>query len=175
MNRTNLVEDFTLLAVPPWWQSPIAIVLMLLAAVLVALLVRWVLKRMLERKPTEPGLPPVPDLHASFLERLARLRAQRASMDGYALAIATSELLREYVEWRFRIRILFQTTREFLDTAAVSNALDSEQRARLGKFLEFCDRVKFARQQATTSEGDGLLDAAESMIRSGQAQPGGES
>jgi hypothetical protein len=173
MNRTNLVEDLTLLTVPPWWQSPLAIAVFVVSLLIVAVLLRWLVGRLSSRPAESNLLPPVPDRHAEFLARLARLRQDRATLDGYALAIACSELLREYVEWRFRLHIRFQTTREFLGAAAVHEALDAGQRARLGEFLGFCDRVKFARQRATASEGDQLLDSAETFIRSGQSPTGG--
>ncbi len=173
MNRTNLVEDLTLLTVPPWWQSPLAIAIFVVALLLVVALVRWLVRRLSSPPAVSTALPPLPDRHAEFLARLARLRQDRATLDSYALAIACSEVLREYVEWRFRLHIRFQTTREFLGAAAVHEALDAGQRARLGEFLGFCDRVKFARQKATAGEGDQLLDAAETFIRSGQARTGG--
>ncbi len=173
MNRTNLVEDLTLLAVPPWWQSPLAIAAMLALLIAFGVLVRWLILKIARRTSAAPLAVPVPDRHAEFLARLAKLRADRATFTAYALAIAGSELLRDYVEWRYRLQIRYQTTREFLDTAAASQSLQPESRSRLGEFLGFCDRVKFARAQASDAEGDGLLDAAEAFIRSGQASTGG--
>ena len=173
MNRTNLVEDLTLLAVPPWWQSPLAIAVMLALLIVVGLLLRWLILKGARGTTRAPIAVPVPDRHAEFLARLAKLRAERATFTAYALAIAGSELLRDYVEWRYRLQIRYQTTREFLDTAAASQSLQPESRSRLGEFLGFCDRVKFARAQASDAEGDGLLDAAEAFIRSGQASTGG--
>ncbi len=175
MNRTNLVEDLTLLSVPPWWQSPVALVAFLTLLLVLGLLVRWLVGRFSRPGNGTPLAPPVPDRHAEFLARLAKLRADRASFNAYALAIASSELLRDYVEWRYRLQIRFQTTREFLEAAVASRSLPEESRSRLGDFLGFCDRVKFARAQASESEGDGLLDAAESFIRSGQSTAGGVS
>lgn len=173
MNRTNLVEDFTLMAVPPWWQSPLAIVAMGVLALSFGALVRWAWLKCRRRTPVVPLAAPLPDRHAEFLARLEKLRSERAHLDGYALAIAASELEREYVEWRFRLQIRFQTTREFLEAAAVHEALESEQRSRLGDFLKFCDRMKFARASASPGEVDGLLDSAERFIRSGQAKAAG--
>jgi hypothetical protein len=175
MNRTNLVEDLTLLTVPPWWQSPWALVAFLALLLALGLLVRWLVGRFRHIGPGTPLAPPVPDRHAEFLARLAKLRAERASFNAYALAIAASELLRDYVEWRYRLQIRYQTTREFLEAAVASRTLQDESRSRLGDFLGFCDRVKFARAHASESEGDGLLDAAESFIRSGQPTVGGVS
>ena len=175
MNRTNLVEDLTLLTVPPWWQSPVALVALLALLLAFGLFLRWLIGRFSRIGPEMPLAPPVPDRHAEFLARLAKLRAERASFNAYALAIASSELLRDYVEWRYRLQIRYQTTREFLEAAVASRSLQEESRSRLGGFLGFCDRVKFARAQASESEGDGLLDAAESFIRSGQSTSGGVS
>lgn len=172
MNRTNLIDDLTLVPLPPWWQSPRSLAGLVLALALLIFL-GWLLRRLLfrERVTLSPA-PLQPDLSPEFLRRLAELRARRAELSAYDLAVGSSDILRDYLEWRFQLAIRFQTTREFLESSRQSTALTETQRGPLGTFLGFCDLVKFARRGADAAEQNHLLDAAEAFIRQG-AQPKG--
>jgi hypothetical protein len=172
MNRTNLIEDLTLLPMPSWWESPWAWVAGFLALALLALAgVRWWRYRLAGRAAIVT-LAPEPDRTQEFLERLEALRKRKHEFTPYELAIRSSDLLREFVEWRFRLNIRFQTTREFLEAASRDSALPPAERERLGSFLRFCDLVKFARRGATDAELSGLLDTAGAFIRPrGNASP----
>jgi hypothetical protein len=126
------------------------------------------LRRLLDRKVVlVTPAPPRPDLHPEFLRRLAELRARRAQLSDYDLAIACSDILRDYLEWRFQFAIRFQTTREFLGSSRQNTALTEPQRDQLATYLGFCDAVKFARRSASRPESDNLLDSAETFIRAG--------
>lgn len=173
MNPTDLVDDLTLVPLPPWWQSPWSIAAFVLVLVVLAF-AAWMLRRLLSRKVVlmDPA-PPRPDLHPEFLRRLADLRARRAELSDYDLAIACSDILRDYLEWRFQLSVRFQTTREFLGSARENTVLSEVQRAMLGTYLGFCDGVKFARRSASRPESDNLLDSAETFIRQGASREGG--
>jgi len=164
---TSLVEDLTLVPMPPWWESP-----WFWLAVVVGLLLVFVLgRRWFRRRPaTRVEVPVVleADRTPEFLERLARLRERQAMIDAYALSIESSELLRDFVEWRFRLAIRFQTTREFLDHAARGADVSQPAADWLGRYLGFCDRIKFARGSADAASRSGLLDAAEAFLRHGR-------
>ncbi|HAB16075.1 MAG TPA: DUF4381 family protein [Verrucomicrobiota bacterium] len=167
MNRTNLIEDLTLMPLPPWWQSPWLLLGLVVVAGVAVLVGRWLWRRWVNQHPAVIAAAPQPDLTPEFLERLAALRARRGELSAYELAIECSDLLREFVEWRFRMSIRFQTTREFLEAAARDALLGAEHRDWLGAYLKFCDLVKFAQQGATEAEQTNLLDAAERFIRQG--------
>ena len=164
---TSLVEDLTLVPMPPWWESPWFWIVLVAGLLFVVVLGR----RWLRRRPTPrvevPGVPEL-DRTPEFLERLARLRERQATLEAYALSIESSELLRDYVEWRFRLAIRFQTTREFLDQAARGSEVSQPAAGWLGRYLGFCDRIKFARGSADAAARSGLLDAAESFLRHGR-------
>src|SRR5262245_42731677 len=128
MNRTNLIEDFTLLPLPAWWQSPWAIITLVAAAITAGFLGRWLWLRWSVHQAAVPVATPEPDRTAEFLKRLAELRARRGDLSAYELAIECSNLLREFVEWRFRLAIRFQTTREFLEAAARNASLNAGHR-----------------------------------------------
>ena len=163
--RTNLIDDLTLVPLPPWWQSPWALVGFLLAAIALGWLVLLVARRVGARRPS--GLPPVPtpDLTPEFLHRLAELRSRRQQLSAYDLAIACSDILREFLEWRLSLGVTAQTTREFLEAAAAKAELNAAARESLGRYLAFCDLVKFARHGATEPEQANFLDAAEQFVK----------
>jgi hypothetical protein len=165
MNRTNVIEDLTLLPLPPWWQDPwILLATVLALAALIALGI-WAARRRPRPAPAiaKPSVPPVPP--DEFLRRLAELRERHPRLSAYQLAIEVSEILRAYLEARYQFRILYQTTREFLGEVAHRPELDADQRAALEGFLSRCDEVKFGQAPATPDEQTGLLDTAERVIR----------
>ena len=163
MTNSSIIEDLRLIPPPAWWQTPWGIAL----AVLLTCLFVWLLRRYLSRERVVPIAPapsgPPPEIEA--LRRLAELRGRWQSISAYQLAIEVSDILRGYLEPRFKIPVRYQTTREFLDTAAVYPDLLETQRQTLGKFLGFCDQVKFAQLPATVQEQANLLDTAEQVIR----------
>ncbi len=170
MNRTNVIEDLTLLPLPPWWLNPwvIAGTILLVAASVTAL---FLLIRLIPRRLPVPVVPMGPPPDGEFLRRLAALRARRDSLAAYPLAIEVSEILRGYLEARYHFHILYQTTREFLGTSANRPELTENRRQVLARFLGLCDDVKFARHPATVAEQDALLDTAEAFIRESAAVP----
>ncbi|MCW5559222.1 MAG: hypothetical protein KIT22_15505 [Verrucomicrobiae bacterium] len=167
MNRTNLIEDLTLVPLPPWWQSP-GTLLALAAGLAVLAAIGWAVWRARRLRPTPPPpLAPEPDRAPEFLQRLEALRARRDTLSAHDFGLECSDILREYLEWRHRLAVRFQTTREFLESAARGADLTQGQREGLREFLGFCDLVKFARQGATPEEKLRLADAAVAFVRQG--------
>jgi len=165
MNRTNLVEDLTLLPLPPWWANPWFLALAVAGLVVLAWLARWLMRR-LQPAPAAPVPVPEPPVDlGEFTRRLAALRQRRPHLSAYQLAIDVSDILRSYLEARHRLRIRYQTSREFLREAATRPELDAGQREALGAFLGFCDGVKFGQEPATEPELERLLETAERVVR----------
>lgn len=171
MNRTNLVEDLTLLPLPPWWLNPWFIAAVVLSIAALTGLAVWLARRLRQPRvppPPAPEPPPSPD---AFLRRLAELRSRQPSLAAYPLAIEVSDLLREWLEARHRLRIRYQTSREFLREASSRPELGESQRTALGEFLHVCDGIKFGQSPATPHELGGLLDTAERVIRDTAHEP----
>ncbi len=165
MNRTNVIEDLNLLPLPPWWLNPWVIVAALVGlGVLIALGI-WLARRQRPPAPMPAPLPIPPVPPDEFLRRLAELRGRQPRVSAYQLAIEVSEILRAYLEARYRFRILYQTSREFLGEVAGRPELGSEQRLTLAGFLTLCDDLKFGQAPASDAEQTGLLDTAERVIR----------
>ena len=77
-----------------------------------------------------------------------RLRAMVNLMeDPERFCTALSEIVRVYLEERFRIRAPEQTTEEFLADTQKNAVLDQKHRELLADFLAQCDLVKFAGYQ----------------------------
>jgi len=79
--------------------------------------------------------------------RLSRLSADtlRDAEAVQAFFVELSDIVRHYLEDRFSLHAPELTTEEFLDVAATSPDLNSEQKSFLRDFLRRADQVKFAR------------------------------
>jgi hypothetical protein len=170
----GFMEDLSLVRIPPWWQSPWFLLLVLALVVALGLWGRRIyLLRQLKaaRRPTGPVAPgELPHLIA--LRQLEELRQRLDELGAYRLMIEASWVLRRYLEARFELRIVYQTTREFLRHAQTHAALAEAQRQSLGHYLKLCDLVKFARRGASREEMVQLLDYAVAFVQT-CAQEGG--
>ena len=98
-----------------------------------------------------------------MLAKLAGADAPGADVQR-AYRAALRQVFRSYLERRYVIRAPELTTEEFLQEAARSHALDDEHRARLGEFLERCDRVKFAGWRPSAEESLATLGGARAFV-----------
>lgn len=164
MKPDRLIEDLTLVPLPQWWENPW---LLLAIPVVSGLFAYWLRRWWLGRRQPGPAavVPSGPPPDEAFLARLSLLRAQRAAWVPHPFAVEVSDILRGYLEARYAFAVRFQTSREFLESAARDPRLPADRQAGLGGFLGGCDRIKFARGEATDVELLGLLDTAEELIR----------
>jgi hypothetical protein len=105
---------------------------------------------------------------------LARLEEARALMQpehAREFSITVSEIVRQYIEQRFRVWAARRTTEEFLhDLLEPSDALLTSHRSLLAEFLRHCDLAKFARWILSSEEMDTMLKSACRFVReTGQA------
>jgi len=135
--------------VPPAWSwHPVLFwaELCLILAVLGLILAEALRHRFRRRTMLSPA--------AWALRELDRLCAIDLSADGTAEKFPTllSDVLRRYLELRFRLRAPRQTTAEFLVTMQESTQLSPDQQTLLRAFLERCDLAKFARAALSEAE-----------------------
>jgi hypothetical protein len=142
-----------------WWTLGVLVVLTLLL-----LAWRYFLKRMTQVSVT----PPVP----------AHIRAKQKLQEALSLIsqpkpfiIAVSDAARAYLEERFQFRAPERTTEEFLRELNATDLLSPEQKESLGKFLESCDLVKFAKYEPAETELRGLHDSAVKLIEETEPKP----
>jgi hypothetical protein len=146
------------------WVVLLWILVPLLAAVLLYLLVRRLRGKGEEvRRPALGELPRPP--HEVALESLAALEAspllERGQVKEYH--IAASDILRTYVEARFRVEALEMTTREVLDGLG-EVGVDASFRVGLRTFLEACDLVKFAKARPDAEASRAALELGRRII-----------
>jgi hypothetical protein len=75
-----------------------------------------------------------------------------------------SEIVRVYLEERFRIRAPEQTTEEFLADTQKNSILDQKHRDLLAGFLEQCDLVKFAGYEPVREDLERLHRSASDFV-----------
>jgi hypothetical protein len=134
-----------------WW------VIAALATIVIAFLVwRW-----LKRKPNVVLPPPVP-AHIRAKQKLEEALALIANPKPFVIAV--SDTARAYLEERFNFRAPERTTEEFLHELNESDLLLADQKESLGKFLESCDLVKFAKYEPGENELRGLHSSAVRLV-----------
>jgi hypothetical protein len=103
--------------------------------------------------------------HEVALEALAALEASNLLGQGQVKEyhIAASDILRTYVEERFRVEALEMTTREVLQGLADVGA-DAPFRVGLRTFLEACDLVKFAKARPDAEASHSALELGRRII-----------
>jgi hypothetical protein len=154
------------------WQLLLWVLLPLLLATLL-----YVLARRLRPRGEEVGHPALGELrrppHEVALEALAALEASPLLTSGKVKEyhIAASDILRTYVEERFRVEALEMTTREVLLGLADSGA-DASFMVGLRTFLEACDLVKFAKVRPDADTSRAALELGRRIVlESVPAQP----
>jgi hypothetical protein len=99
------------------------------------------------------------------LARLERARALMTPSTARDFSIEVSEIVRSYIEARFRVRAARQTTEEFLhNLLEPSDALLAGHRELLGDFLNHCDLAKFARWILSLEEMESMYSSVHVFI-----------
>lgn len=130
---------------------------LIVAALVLGVLVWWLIRR----KKGEPAPGPA----TAALKELESLRTILGDADSERYAMAVSDVLRRYIERQFGISAVRQTTEEFLvGLASRGRGLMGGQREVLGRFLEQCDLVKFARGELGQGQRNELLEVARGFI-----------
>lgn len=144
-----------------WVPAALAIIVLAIAAFFIW---RWWQKR----KSLVPVEPPVP----------AHIRAKQKLQEALKLisqpkefCILVSDTIRFYLEERFQFRAPERTTEEFLRELNATDLLVAEQKESLGKFLESCDLVKFAKYEPGENELHALHDSAVKLVEETEPTP----
>jgi hypothetical protein len=113
-------------------------------------------------------VPPIP----------AHIRAKKKLGEALALisqpkqfCILVSDAIRFYLEERFDFHAPERTTEEFLRELGGTDLLAPEQKESLGKFLESCDLVKFAKYEPRENELRELHGSAVKLVKETEPQP----
>jgi len=135
------------------------ILLGVLALLALAAWIRW---RWFRPGAKPPALPQrVPPYKVALGELDAILRRIH---EAEPFCTGVSGIARVYLEDQFDLRAPERTTEEFLHEVQDSNVLDEKQKESLGRFLEQCDMVKFAKYEPAESELKELHEAARRLV-----------
>ena len=129
----------------------------LAGAVILLILWKWLQKR----RVNIPVEPPVP-AHIRAKQKLAEALALIANPKPFVVAV--SDTARAYLEERFDFRAPERTTEEFLHELSDTDLLLPEQKESLGRFLESCDLVKFAKYEPREPELRELHHSAVKLV-----------
>jgi hypothetical protein len=142
---------------PYWWLGGGALALAAIG---------WVCYRLVARpRRARPATPPPPphEVANAALDALwaQRLVEQGAFKEFYS---ALSDIVRRYLEERFRVRAPEMTTEEFLVASSRDGRLAAAHRRLLGDFLGESDLVKFARHVPSLADTTRAFDAARRFV-----------
>jgi hypothetical protein len=114
-------------------------------------------QRVLPEAVEAPGIP----LHDRILGELRQLEGERIWQQGLHKAYHSrlTDLLRGYIEERYRVPAMESTTDELVHALRVS-PLSREQQERLENMLRLADMVKFAKATPTPIENEQMMSAA---------------
>jgi hypothetical protein len=113
-------------------------------------------------------VPPIP-AHTRAKQKLEEALALIAQPKEFCVLV--SDTIRFYLEERFDFRAPERTTEEFLRELGGTDLLAPEQRESLGKFLESCDLVKFAKYEPREIELRGLHRSALQLVEETEPKP----
>ena len=156
-------ENYTWL---DWIKDNMYVVYGTLVAILVVLLIIYLIRHFKKTKPPvviveTPKLP----AHIIAFEKLDKLKNEKLWQEGKLKLyhIMLTEILREYIENRFRIQALEQTTDEIL-YGFRNVSIDEESKRKLKQILILADLVKFAKEQPLPNENEMSLSNAYDFV-----------
>ena len=137
-----------------WWM--VAILVLIIGIV-------YLIKFLKNRKPAkiiEEVVPEIP-VHIIALEKLEKIRDEKLWQSGKVKLYHShiSEILREYIEHRYQVNALEETTSEILHGLRLQN-ISPELMNKLTQTLTLADLVKFAKEQPLPNENEMSIAAA---------------
>lgn len=143
-----------------WLKDHMYVVYISLAAILVIIIAIWLIRRYARKQPEvviaeAPKVPP----HIIALGKLEQLKGEKLWQEGKIKLYYSSltDILREYIENRFRIPALEQTTDEIL-YGFRNVAIDDISKMKLKQVLALADLVKFAKEQPVGTENEQSIE-----------------
>ena len=135
-----------------WW----------ILGVLAVLTALWLVWRHFQQRSMQINLPPPIPAHIRAKQKLAEALALLSQPKPFCILV--SDTVRLYLEERFNFHAPERTTEEFLRELQSTNLLAGEQKESLGRFLESCDLVKFAKYEPGEKELQELHHSAVKLV-----------
>ena len=147
----------------PVWYLPYPLPVMIAVGVVVLLLLAlgvWLLVRWHRNKARR-----ILTAREKALAALAAAQGRAAEAPPYDFSIEVCDVLRTFLGVEHHLPATTQTSYEFLQTARGSGMFDADRLARLTRFLEKADAIKFARADASGADNAELAGLAEDLVR----------
>lgn len=144
---------------PPMTSDPVWMIVAILAGLLLAVLLAYLLW-----PNPKPAVIPPPEPTAWARARLDDLHGRLPKLSAYGTSIEVSDILREYVTRRYGLRATQQTTPEFLTSILPHPGFTPPVRDLLADFLGACDQIKYARVDPGVEASEHLLQQARAFI-----------
>jgi hypothetical protein len=161
MNGTNDIHDIRDIKPPidiPSGLEWLWLTLAVLAVIALSLLAWSLWKKSRLRAALEPVIP------AHIRAKAALQKALELIGQPKEFCILVSDTVRRYLEERFAFHAPERTTEEFLRELSETNLLSADQKESLGRFLENCDLVKFAKYEPGENELRELHSSAVRLV-----------
>jgi hypothetical protein len=137
------------------WVWPVLAVLVILAILVLAW---WLWKQARAQMALVPLVP------AHIRAKQALAKALELIGQPKEFCVLVSDTIRTYLEERFKFHAPERTTEEFLYELSETNLLTPDQKESLGRFLESCDLVKFAKYEPGENELRELHSSAVQLV-----------
>lgn len=145
------------LSVPVTFREMLPWILLGILIIGVAVSAFFILKKMRNKEPLflfkpKPVIPP----HQKALEDLEKLRMRKLWQAGQVKEYYSelTEILRRYIEERYQVPALEQTTAEIMESLRQQQLCPADPEGRLERILVLADMVKFAKMQPLASENE---------------------
>jgi hypothetical protein len=163
----QFLDDLRLLEAPQPWHIHWWIIA---GALLFAAILWWFIRRRRAVRAQRNQIAETRHAHEDALAELARLFAMITAEQSRPYAIASSTIVRRYIERRFALHAPRRSTEEFLKEARVSSKLELDHQELLGELLRQCDLIKFALGCAGRSELEKLHESAVRFVNETRVQ-----
>ncbi|MCF8464275.1 MAG: hypothetical protein K9G41_05520 [Flavobacteriales bacterium] len=159
--------------VPFNWQSLIkwGLLALLVIALIVAGILLWKKYRKVPEAP-KTRLKPKRPAHEIALEELEELRHKKLWQNNQTkqFYIELSDIVREYIEFRFDVLALEMTTQETV-SALKLKGLDETKTQSLKQMLQMADLAKFAKYTPISNENEQCFDIARAFVNATLVMP----
>jgi hypothetical protein len=141
----------------PWLAAGVALVIVII------FLIRFIKNR--PEKIIEKEIVPEIPAHITALDKLEKLQEEKLWQSGKVKRFHSeiSEIIREYLEKRYAIQAMENTTDEIMQGIRY-HGISSEQTTKLNKILVLSDLVKFAKEKPLANENDSSLNNAVAFV-----------
>lgn len=154
-DTTQAIRDIKGIMEQPFsWKEALPYIIVGAAVLAIAGLIIWLVLRGKKKPvPTKPKI--IIPAHITALRALDELEKQKLWQEGKVKQYhsAISDILRQYIEDRFNVNALEQTTEEIFISIRTT-VIDPESKRKLKQVLTLADLVKFAKEQPLPQENE---------------------